>query len=107
MPSAWEDEDKALMRLAAKRAGLIRDINDDALEMVLEPEAAALHAMDTSMPPLLPGVWGKPRADLIYRQRAYGLQLYLLYLSCTASSCRTCRTWLPKVSPSLVALSHI
>lgn len=55
MPSAWSDESKAKMRVAAYRGGLIKNLDDDAVVMILEPEAAALHAKDTSMPPLNPG----------------------------------------------------
>ncbi|GFH15342.1 uncharacterized protein HaLaN_11551 [Haematococcus lacustris] len=37
-------------------AGLIRTANSDALTIILEPEAAALHALDKQAPPLVAGM---------------------------------------------------
>ncbi|KAL6759051.1 hypothetical protein V8C86DRAFT_1390675 [Haematococcus lacustris] len=55
VPAMWSEGSKALMRTAALRAGLIRTANSDALTIILEPEAAALHALDKQAPPLVAG----------------------------------------------------
>ncbi|KAL6759049.1 hypothetical protein V8C86DRAFT_2583839 [Haematococcus lacustris] len=56
VPAMWSEGSKALMRTAALRAGLIRTANSDALTIILEPEAAALHALDKQAPPLVAGM---------------------------------------------------
>ncbi|KAL6747224.1 hypothetical protein V8C86DRAFT_3201066 [Haematococcus lacustris] len=56
VPAMWSERSKALMRTAAVRAGLIRTADSEALTIVLEPEAAALHALEHQAPPLVPGM---------------------------------------------------
>ena len=48
VPAIWNDADKQLMRTAAREAGLIGpgDAEADRLELVLEPEAAALYCQE-------------------------------------------------------------
>ncbi len=53
----WSEASKQCMRKAAHKAGLIRQVDSDALTIILEPEAAALHAMQTNAPPLREGNW--------------------------------------------------
>lgn len=47
VPAMWSDAAKSTVRQAALRAGLIRQLNSDALQLILEPEAAALHVSST------------------------------------------------------------
>ncbi|KAJ9507626.1 hypothetical protein QJQ45_019183 [Haematococcus lacustris] len=56
VPAIWSEGSKALMRTAAVRAGLIRTADSEALTIILEPEAAALHALEHQAPPLVPGM---------------------------------------------------
>jgi molecular chaperone DnaK (HSP70) len=44
VPAMWSEEQKAVMRRAALAAGVIRELHSDALMIILEPEAAGLHA---------------------------------------------------------------
>ncbi|KAF5833000.1 hypothetical protein DUNSADRAFT_10921 [Dunaliella salina] len=55
LPAMWSDAAKQAMREAALRAGLIRNIDSEALSIILEPEAAVLHALENRAPPLSPG----------------------------------------------------
>eukprot|EP00983_Pelagomonas_calceolata_P065967 1148810-Pelagomonas_calceolata.AAC.7 len=54
VPAMWGDASKHAMREAALRAGFIHKIDSDALSVILEPEAAAIYALDNKAPPLLP-----------------------------------------------------
>ncbi|KAL6759044.1 hypothetical protein V8C86DRAFT_3025159 [Haematococcus lacustris] len=56
VPAMWTEASKDTMRTAALRAGLIRTADSEALTIILEPEAAALHALEHRAPPLVPGV---------------------------------------------------
>lgn len=48
VPAIWNNADKQLMRLAAKKAGLISNEDDkESLVIILEPEAAAVHCLKT------------------------------------------------------------
>lgn len=55
VPAMWTDAAKQRMRGAALAAGLIPTETSDALSIILEPEAAVLHALEAKAPPLLPG----------------------------------------------------
>jgi hypothetical protein len=44
VPAMWTDEQKDAMRSAAHRAGLVSEKDSEQLLVILEPEAAALHA---------------------------------------------------------------
>ncbi len=46
IPAIWTDSEKHMMRVAARRAGLIREDEDERLLLVLEPEAAAVHCQE-------------------------------------------------------------
>ncbi|KAJ9522865.1 hypothetical protein QJQ45_023651 [Haematococcus lacustris] len=56
VPAMWTERNKAAMRTAALRAGLIRKAGSDALTIILEPEAAAMDALDKQDPPLVEGM---------------------------------------------------
>ncbi|KAL6763565.1 hypothetical protein V8C86DRAFT_245882 [Haematococcus lacustris] len=56
VPAMWTERDKAVMRTAALRAGLIQKAGSDALTIILEPEAAAMDALDKQSPPLVAGM---------------------------------------------------
>ncbi|GFH15348.1 heat shock protein 12B [Haematococcus lacustris] len=56
VPAMWTEASKDTMRTAALRAGLIRTADSEALTIILEPEAAALHALEHQAPPLVPGM---------------------------------------------------
>jgi hypothetical protein len=51
----WDEASKQAMRRAALRAGLITRVDSDHLTIILEPEAAALHALVHKAPPLQAG----------------------------------------------------
>ncbi|KAF5833009.1 hypothetical protein DUNSADRAFT_10930 [Dunaliella salina] len=53
VPAMWGDASKHAMREAALRAGFIHKLDSDALSIILEPEAAAIYALDKKAPPLL------------------------------------------------------
>lgn len=55
VPAMWGDASKHAMREAALRAGFIHKLDSDALSIILEPEAAAIYALDKKAPPLLSG----------------------------------------------------
>jgi len=55
VPAMWTDASKQCMRSAAESAGLASSTDSDALSIILEPEAAVLHALEAKAPPLLPG----------------------------------------------------
>jgi molecular chaperone DnaK (HSP70) len=44
VPAMWDDQQKGIMRNAAVGAGIIEEEDSDRLLMILEPEAAGLHA---------------------------------------------------------------
>ncbi|KAL6763560.1 hypothetical protein V8C86DRAFT_3161690 [Haematococcus lacustris] len=56
VPAMWTERDKAAMRTAALRAGLIQKAGSDALNIVSEPEAAAMGALDKQDPLLVAGM---------------------------------------------------
>ncbi|KAJ9523096.1 hypothetical protein QJQ45_023914, partial [Haematococcus lacustris] len=56
VPAMWTERDKAAMRTAALRAGLIKKAGSDALTIILEPEAAAMDALDKQETPLMAGM---------------------------------------------------
>eukprot|EP00798_Chlamydomonas_sp_ICE-L_P030765 gene30765-35804_t len=45
---AWSEESKSKMRQAAVRAGLIKNLEDEMLSIILEPEAAALRVIKSN-----------------------------------------------------------
>ncbi|KAI9751050.1 MAG: hypothetical protein M1815_001453 [Lichina confinis] len=49
VPAIWNDAGKAATRAAAIQAGFIRDINDNRLTLITEPEAAALFCSKTGL----------------------------------------------------------
>lgn len=57
IPAIWKNEDKDLMRRAARKAGLINSSDDEAerLFLVLEPEAAAIFCQEEDKNALTPG----------------------------------------------------
>jgi hypothetical protein len=55
MPALWTEANKQSMRKAAVRAGLVTTMNSPHLKIILEPEAAALHALVHKAPPLQAG----------------------------------------------------
>ncbi|MCL2935140.1 MAG: HSP70 family protein [Trichodesmium sp. MAG_R02] len=57
IPAIWKNEDKDLMRRAARKAGLITSSDDEAerLFLVLEPEAAAIFCQEEDKNALTPG----------------------------------------------------
>lgn len=50
VPAIWEDLDKQLMREAARRAGIVDNIDDENLLLVLEPETAAISCQRQNQP---------------------------------------------------------
>ena len=57
IPAIWKNEDKDLMRRAARKAGLINSSDDEAerLFLVLEPEPAAIFCQEEDKNALTPG----------------------------------------------------
>jgi hypothetical protein len=55
VPAMWNEASKQAMRRAAVRAGLVTAMDSPRLTLILEPEAAALHALVNSAPPLTAG----------------------------------------------------
>jgi molecular chaperone DnaK (HSP70) len=55
VPAMWSEASKQIMRSAALRAGLITSFSSPRLILILEPEAAALHALVHRAPPLTAG----------------------------------------------------
>lgn len=51
---------------AAVHAGLIRQLDSDALSIILEPEAAVIHALENKAPPLLPGAAASLGANYVF-----------------------------------------
>ncbi|KAI9887496.1 MAG: hypothetical protein M1823_000675 [Watsoniomyces obsoletus] len=49
VPAIWNDAGKAATRAAAIQAGFIRDVNDNRLTLITEPEAAALFCSKTGL----------------------------------------------------------
>ncbi|KAJ9522869.1 hypothetical protein QJQ45_023653 [Haematococcus lacustris] len=89
VPAMWSEASKALMRTSALRAGLIRTIESDALTIILEPEAAALHALDKQAPPLVAGmsvmvldVGGGTADATVHNCQALGGQVVLSEATC-------------------------
>ncbi len=55
MPAIWSEASKQAMCRAAVSAGLVTQLDSPRLTLILEPEAAALHALVNRAPPLEPG----------------------------------------------------
>jgi hypothetical protein len=59
VPAMWTEASKQAMRRAAVKAGLVTSLNSPHLKIILEPEAAALHALVHKAPPLTAGKGGR------------------------------------------------
>jgi actin-like ATPase involved in cell morphogenesis len=55
IPALWKQQHQDTMRIAAKNAGLIEDLYDSRLNLVLEPEAAAIYCQE---------MYGSSRGDV-------------------------------------------
>ncbi|GFH13650.1 chaperone protein, partial [Haematococcus lacustris] len=89
VPAMWSEGNKALMRRASFVAGLIKKADSDALTIILEPEAAALHALDKQAPPLVAGmsvmvldVGGGTADATVHNCQALGGQVVLSEATC-------------------------
>ena len=49
VPAIWNDAGKAATRAAAIQAGFVRDVNDNRLTLITEPEAAAMFCSKTGL----------------------------------------------------------
>ncbi|KAL6763540.1 hypothetical protein V8C86DRAFT_244068 [Haematococcus lacustris] len=86
VPAMWSEQSKASMRRAAHLAGLV---DSKALTIILEPEAAALHALVEQVPPLKPGmsmmvldVGGGTADATVHKCKALGGQAVLSEAAC-------------------------
>ncbi|GFH28077.1 uncharacterized protein HaLaN_26500 [Haematococcus lacustris] len=91
VPAMWNERDKAVMRTAALRAGLIRKAGSDALTIVSEPKAAAMSALGDDVTPYVAGMTvmvvdaGTGTVDVtIHKCQALGGQVVLSEATCCA-----------------------
>ncbi|GFH31526.1 uncharacterized protein HaLaN_30587, partial [Haematococcus lacustris] len=91
VPAMWNERDKAVMRTAALRAGLIRKAGSDALTIVSEPKAAAMSALGDDVTPYVAGMTvmvvhaGTGTVDVtIHNCQALGGQVVLSEATCCA-----------------------
>ncbi|KAL6763558.1 hypothetical protein V8C86DRAFT_3129636 [Haematococcus lacustris] len=91
VPAMWNERDKAVMRTAALRAGLIRKAGSDALTIVSEPKAAAMSALGDDVTPYVAGMTvmvvdaGTGTVDVtVHNCQALGGQVVLSEATCCA-----------------------
>ncbi|GFH09239.1 uncharacterized protein HaLaN_04343, partial [Haematococcus lacustris] len=87
----WTERDKAAMRTAALRAGLVRKAGSVALTIVSEPKAAAMSALGDDVTPFVSGMTvmvvdaGAGTVDVtIHNCQALGGQVVLSEATCCA-----------------------